>query len=66
MIETRNDKAVNVKVSRFELCDIMLALTLVNDSLEKGDTRFKVLHDKLKIQLNKWDEEYDNKHKRGM
>lgn len=64
MIITRNDKTVNVKVRRIELCDIMLALTLMNDNLEQGDTRFKVLHEKLKIQLDKWDEEFDKNTRR--
>lgn len=58
MIKNRNEKTVNVKISRFELCDILLSLTMLDEQYECS-TRFKALHDKLREQLNEFDKKLD-------
>ena len=60
----RNEKIVNVKITRHELCDLMLACTGLHYD-ENGNEmperkKWKVLHDKLRDQLNEWDEKHDD------
>lgn len=64
-----NQRNVTVKITRGELCRLMLACTtLANDSdmdgsgFKPGD-RWRDLHDKLEEQLNKHDELYREEYK---
>ena len=57
---SRNERTMNVKMTRFELCDVLMALTLL-DSRYNGSNRFKNLHDKLRNQLNSFDKELDER-----
>lgn len=52
MIKTINDKTVTVKITRGELCRLMLLCTTA--SLVDGK-QWKELHDKLKDQLEAFD-----------
>ena len=59
----RNDKIVNVKVTRHELCKLMLSCTNLafDQSLDEGSRRmWRDLHDKLKATLTAWDETHDD------
>lgn len=51
---THNERIVNVKVSRIELCDIMLALTML--SCESDVEKWDKLHEKLRKQLEHFDD----------
>ena len=54
-----NSKTVTVKISRRELCDILIATTSIANSLkDEGHTarKWESLHDKLKEQLAAFDE----------
>ena len=59
MIKNRNERTVTVKISRFELCDMLMALTALDEQYESR-TRFKDLHDKLRSQLDDFDKKLDN------
>ncbi len=52
---TPNNRTVNIKLTRKELCNVLIVLDAVDNILE---TDHKELHDKLKKQLldhdNKW------------
>lgn len=59
----RNNKTVNVKVTRHELCKLMLACTNLAFDASLGESSRKMwhdLHDKLKVVLNEWDETHDD------
>lgn len=58
-MKNRNERTVNVKISRFELCDVLLALTMLDDNYDYS-TRFKALHDKLREQLDEFDKKLDS------
>ena len=51
---TYNERTVNVKISRIELCDLILATTSLKHSTEAQ--KWGKLHDKLKEILNDFDE----------
>lgn len=51
-----NDRTVNVKVTRGELCRLLIVLTLAGE----GDS-WKKLHDKLKTQLEEFDRKQEGK-----
>ena len=54
-----NAMTVNVKVSRIELCNLMLALTLIDCEARQADAdnhKWSDLHDKLAGILNDFDE----------
>ena len=57
---SRNERTMDVKMTRFELCDVLMALALL-DSRYNGSNRFKNLHDKLRNQLNSFDKELDER-----
>ena len=53
-----NSKTVPVKISRRDLCDILVAITFVVKSLESKGWSFQkweILHDKLKDELTAFD-----------
>lgn len=53
---TRNERTVNVKISRIELCDILIALTAISEG--SYGKKWDKLHDKLEKILNDWDNEH--------
>ena len=61
MFELRNAKTVNLKLRRGEVCDLLLALGYTSDGANAD--KWDKLHDKIKLILQEWDEEYDKKHK---
>ena len=53
-----NSKSVPVKISRSDLCDILVAITFVEKSLESegyDSQKWEILHDNLKEQLAAFD-----------
>ena len=60
----RNDKIVNVKITRHELCQLKLACTslMFGENGEKLDDRkhWEVLRDKLGTILDEWDKTHDD------
>lgn len=53
-----NQMTVNVKINRGELCDLMLALNLIDDEARKLDpnnSKWSDLHDKLVGILDAFD-----------
>ena len=53
-----NSKTVPVKISRRDLCDILVAITSVAKSLESSGysaRKWDILHEKLKDQLATFD-----------
>lgn len=61
MVELRNEKTVNLKLRRIDVCDLLIACNAAQD--ESGAEKWKKLHDKLREMLEAWDEDYDAKHK---
>lgn len=51
-----NEKTVNVKMKRIELCDLLMAVTLVGQASDAK--KWKALHDMLKAQLDAFDERH--------
>ena len=54
-----NAKTVTVKMQRIELCDVLLALTLVDCEARQADAdnhKWSDLHDKLQSVLDAFDE----------
>lgn len=49
-----NEKTVNLKLKRIEICDLLLALTAVSQSSEAK--KWKELHDKIALILHDFDE----------
>ena len=49
-----NLKTVKVGITRRELCDLLLACTCLADETEQA--RWNALHDKLRAQLDSFDE----------
>jgi hypothetical protein len=57
---TYNERTVNLKLKRIEVCDILLALTLIKQ--ESNATKWGRLHDKVKEILDDFDEKnFDDK-----
>ena len=55
MFETPlNQKTVTVKIKRIELCDLLLACTVISDSNPEAK-KWEALHDKLKQILEEFD-----------
>ena len=53
MIKDLNSKTVNVKITRHELIDLMLACTVLSNG--ENRTKWVDLHDKLEIVLKDFD-----------
>lgn len=51
----RNQKTVTVKITRHELCDLLIATQALEDHAEK----WAALHDKLLAQLEAFDAKLD-------
>lgn len=58
MIENRNQKTMTVKITRRDMCDILLALTAL--SIESNNKKWDILHDKLKEELVAFDKKLDD------
>ena len=52
---THNEKTVTLKLKRIEVCDLLLATTLIAN--ESDATKWHRLHDKLKEILEAFDEQ---------
>lgn len=59
MLELRNEKTVTLKISRADVCDLLMALDCA--FYESYNERYEKLHDKIKGILNDWDKKYDKK-----
>ena len=59
-----NDRTVNVKVTRGELCRLLVLITAIteDETWDRSRESWKKLHDKLKTQLaeNDWKQEGKN------
>lgn len=54
-----NEKTVNVKINRGELCDLLIALNVIDDEareLDPNNHKWSDLHDKLVSILDAFDE----------
>ena len=61
MFELRNEKTVTVKLTRADVCDLLIAVTCCCN--ESGAKKWDALHDKVSGILAEWDKAYDAKHK---
>lgn len=50
-----NQRTVNVKIKRIELCDLLIACTALDNAAEADSTKWGNLHDKLKEILDDFD-----------
>lgn len=57
MYSLRNHRTMSLKLSRHDVCDLLLALTAVKES--SNANHWSELHDKIKIMLADFDEELD-------
>lgn len=62
MFELRNAKTVNMKLTRADVCDVLIALTCCQN--ESGAKKWDDLHDKVRGILEEWDKAYDEKYKK--
>lgn len=53
----RNHRTMNLKLSRREVCDILIALAASEEA--SGSIRWSELHDKIKLMLADFDKELD-------
>lgn len=60
MKKSLNARTVNVKISRLDLCDLMLACTALDTETDPENTKWRKLHDKLKSILNEFDEKQED------
>ena len=51
-----NLKTVTMKLHRIDLCDLMLACTMVDETVGDDNTKWSELHDKLAQILSEFDE----------
>ena len=54
MFKSHNEKTVTLKLKRIEVCDLMLACTIIKHSNE-STTKWGKLHDKLDDILREFD-----------
>lgn len=54
----RNQRTITVKMKRLELCDLLVALSVVTEN--GASDKYKRLHDELIKQLDEFDEKLDN------
>lgn len=59
MLKTINDKTVTVKITRHELCDLILACTALNFGTDEKTTKWEKMHDKLKTILQDFDAKFE-------
>lgn len=55
----RNQFPTTLKVTRIEICDLLLACLAAKEQATDGGKKWDVLHDKLKAQLDELDKELD-------
>lgn len=51
-----NEMTMNLKLTRIDVCDLLLACTAAQFSANDGGQKWKDLHDKLREQLHAFDE----------
>lgn len=57
MFETPlNQKTVTLKLRRIDVCDLMLACTLIDEQTPDDNQKWSGLHDKLEAILSDFDE----------
>ncbi len=59
-----NQRTVTLKLTRAEVCDLLVGCTAISESLEnKGDTsaKWEALHDKIKAVLDAFDEKQNER-----
>ena len=52
---TLNQMTVNAKLKRIDICDLLIACTIVDEATEEDNTKWAELHDKLKAILDEFD-----------
>lgn len=50
-----NEKTVTVKIKRIQLCDLLLACSVLDKASDKGTKKWRELHDQLKEILDDFD-----------
>ena len=58
---TYNQHTVSIKLTRIELCDLLIATTSTAFQLEregKNASKWHAVHDKLEAQLEAWDKKH--------
>lgn len=50
-----NEKTVTVKMKRIDLCNLMLACTVLDNATDENTTKWATLHDQLKEILDDFD-----------
>ena len=55
----RNQFKSHIEVTRIEICDLVLACTLLDQRTDDSTTKWRKLHDKLKAQLDELDRQLD-------
>lgn len=56
---TRNQLNMTIRLTRLEVCDLLLACTCTQFSANDGGEKWKRLREKLREQLNDLDEQLD-------
>lgn len=56
-----NEMAMDIKLKRIEICDLMMACTCAEYSANDGGEKWARLHDKLEQMLDEFDAENFNK-----
>lgn len=51
-----NEKIVTLKITRIDLCDLMLACTAIDNATDNDNVKWAKLHDKLKGILDEFDQ----------
>lgn len=52
---TYNQRTVDLKLERIDICDLLIACTMADELTEKDNTKWAKLHDKLEAILTNFD-----------
>lgn len=55
----RNNFTMYLELTRIEVCDLLIACLSAEHAVTDGGTKWSQLHDKIKAQLHRLDEQLD-------
>ena len=55
-----NERTVNFKIKRIELCDLLIACTALDNATDENTQKWAKLHDKLEEILNNFDSKQED------
>lgn len=56
---TLNQRTVTLKLTRSEVCDLLIACTAIDRSTNDDNTKWSTLHDHIKLILDAFDEKLE-------